>query len=401
MDNYIGLSPLCSAYMQSGLITLENYLTESCRYVAPKLGIVLYLMRECVRVDELISRLSYVSGCDKAASEKIIEKAAAELKGYVVYGERQFSTGRIDLEINEVLKAKSLEVENLKPSFPEEIIFNVTNKCLRRCIYCEVSAEYSLLGDLEEDNFFSSEENILKIINEFHEDSLPRIVSVLGGEPLLHPMLPFIVQKLKERKVRVNISTKGTGRYELLEEVLEAGAQEMSFSLDSTDRTMVNSLVGSKTAYDEIMKCIEIAKGYNTELSVTSILTSANIQEIPRLIEFCLENNMHHIHFIAVRPQGRCSGKLAITSQQKTDIYGCLSRAREQCGEALKILYTFNQDNCSDGICDGCMNKIKRIAVRPDGQLVSCDGRVCGNALRDSISGVWNSNMFAYNISSL
>ncbi|OPX45157.1 cyclic pyranopterin monophosphate synthase [Ruminiclostridium hungatei] len=401
MDNYIGLSPLCSAYMHGGLITLENYLTESCRYVAPKLGIVLCLMKECIRVDELASRLSYVSNCDRTVSEKIIETAAAELKGYVVYEEKQFSTGRIELEIKDVLKAKSLEVQNLKPSFPEEIIFNVTNKCFRRCIYCEVSAEYSLSGDLEENNFFDSEENILKIIHEFSEELRPRIVSVLGGEPLLHPRLPFIVKKLREKNVRINISTKGTGRYEVLEEVLEAGAHEISFSLDSTDRAIVNDMVGSKTAYDEIMSCIEIAKGYDTELSVTSILTSANFREIPRLIEFCLQNNMNHIHFIAVRPQGRCSGKLAISAEQKVEIYRCLSKAREQCRGALKILYTFNQDNCSDGICDGCMNKIKRIAVRPDGQLMSCDGRVCGNALRDSISGVWNSDMFAYNISSL
>jgi MoaA/NifB/PqqE/SkfB family radical SAM enzyme len=401
MDTYIGLSPLCSAYMHSGLITLENSLTESCRYLTPKLGILLCLMKECIKVDDLATKLSYVSNCNIATSEKIIEKADNELKGFVLSDSKCFPTGKIEFDIKDVLKAKSLKVENLKPSFPEEVVFNVTNKCGRRCIYCEVSAEYSTSGDLEEYNFFNSKENVLKVINEFSGGSKPKVISVLGGEPLLHPNLPFIVKKLKEKNIKINITTKGTGRYDAIREVLSTGVDEISFSIDSTDRDTVNHMVGSKTAYDEIMKCIEIAKGFDAELSITSIITSANLTEIRKIIEFSLKNRISVIHFIAVRPQGRCTSKLAISREQKDELYSYLSHAKEQYRGALKILYTFNADNCSDGICDRCMNKIKRISIKPDGQLVSCDGRVCGNALHDSISGIWNSNMFSYDISSL
>lgn len=401
MNTYIGLSPICSVYMHNGLVALENSLTESCRYLAPKLGIVLYLMRSCIKFDDLAANLSYISNCDITTSEKIIQKAADELKGLVLTDDRCFPTGKIDLDIKEVLKAKRLDVENLKPSYPEELVFNITNKCRRKCIYCEVSAEYSMSEVLEENNFYSSKENVIKVINEFNDGYKPKIISVLGGEPLLHPNLPFIIKKLKDENVRVNITTKGTGDYEALKLVLEAGADKISFSMDSTDRDMVNHMVGSKTAYDEIIKCIEIVKESDAELAVTSIITSVNFTEIHNLIEFCLKNGMSGIHFIAVRPQGRCSTKLAISGEQKNEIYSYLSKAKEQYREDLKILYTFNADNCSDGICKGCMNKIKRISIKPEGQLVSCDGRVCGNALHDSIRDIWNSNMFSYDISSL
>ena len=80
----------------------------------------------------------------------------------------------------------------------------LTERCVRKCPYC-FAKEYM---EEKDDNLFLSWQNIIYLADLF-EISREKHISLLGGEPTLHPDFPDIVDYLIKRKFYVNIFTSG------------------------------------------------------------------------------------------------------------------------------------------------------------------------------------------------
>ncbi|MDR0206324.1 MAG: radical SAM protein [Bacteroidales bacterium] len=87
----------------------------------------------------------------------------------------------------------------------------LTEKCVRACSYC-FAKEY--LKESKENVL--SWENLIYVADLF-EASNERHISLLGGEPTLHPDFVDFVLYLFERKLKVNVFTSGIMANKILE----------------------------------------------------------------------------------------------------------------------------------------------------------------------------------------
>ena len=90
-------------------------------------------------------------------------------------------------------KIRENDLDNLTPSFPENIDLKITNYCDAGCLYChEDSTKLGLHGDLNV--------KFIETLSPFTE------LAIGGGNPLDHPeLLPFLY-KLKERNIIANLT---------------------------------------------------------------------------------------------------------------------------------------------------------------------------------------------------
>jgi molybdenum cofactor biosynthesis enzyme MoaA len=117
-------------------------------------------------------------------------------------------------------RAKKSSIES--PLIRAELI--LTNKCNLRCLYCR-----GLLPEFQQDISLSLAQDILRI---WTENKLQNI-RFSGGEPTLYPHLISLVQGCKNSGVkRIAISTNGTAILNFYKELIKAGVNDFSISLD-------------------------------------------------------------------------------------------------------------------------------------------------------------------------
>ena len=94
---------------------------------------------------------------------------------------------------------KTIKVNELK--FPFYVIWEVTNLCNSKCLYC-----YNNSGQKRKDEL--SQKFIKKICDELIINNVLR-VTLVGGEPLLSPHFRYITNRLKD-KTSLELITNGT-----------------------------------------------------------------------------------------------------------------------------------------------------------------------------------------------
>lgn len=116
-----------------------------------------------------------------------------------------------------------------------------------------------------------------------------RSVDITGyGEPTLHPEFDDIVHRLGARRVPLRFVTNGsrltTDRVDLLRSV---PIKEIVVSLNSLDPTTYRELHGRNADFDLVVtNTKDLLARRNFPVAISMVLTSRNLEDIPRLIEF-------------------------------------------------------------------------------------------------------------------
>jgi len=79
----------------------------------------------------------------------------------------------------------------------------ITNKCNKRCKGCFYQ------GELGKDEMELSD--YIRMINTGGKDLLPKRITILGGEPTMHPELPLMIAYNQSKKLKTTIYTNGYG----------------------------------------------------------------------------------------------------------------------------------------------------------------------------------------------
>jgi hypothetical protein len=106
-----------------------------------------------------------------------------------------YTNGNYQVSIyNDGTKVRENELDNLTPSFPENIDLKITDYCDRGCAFChENSTVKGLHGDILNQEF-------IKTLSPYTELALG------GGNPIDHPDLVEFLQELKDRNIIANIT---------------------------------------------------------------------------------------------------------------------------------------------------------------------------------------------------
>jgi molybdenum cofactor biosynthesis enzyme MoaA len=120
-----------------------------------------------------------------------------------------------------------------------------------------------------------------------------------GGEPTVHPGIVEIIKNAKAKGIkRIAISTNGSADFSLYKELLEAGVNDFSISLDACCAAFGDKMAGASghfnTVTDNIRKLSALT--YDT---VGIVVTDENVGELKKVVQFAHDLGVSDIRVIS------------------------------------------------------------------------------------------------------
>ena len=183
--------------------------------------------------------------------------------------------------------------------------FAITHRCNLRCAAC---ATWRLADEAKELSLGEIEE-LVALLGRLG----CKQISLSGGEPVMRRDLPQIVGLCRRAGLRARVLTNGVAMTPAIaDELLAAGLKEISFSLDSLNREVQETIDLAKGTYDtRLDNLFHLARRLPLRGAVpllNAIVNRLNIDELPRLVEFA-ERIGFYISFVPLhQPTGEQKG---------------------------------------------------------------------------------------------
>ena len=182
---------------------------------------------------------------------------------------------------------------------------DVTYECNLRCIHC--FNESGVLDDCYYDSVLDhrKKEQIILEIAKLNLGSF----CFCGGETLIE--YNFIIEMIpKIRKISpvttVSLVSNGILFTDSKAKGLKnAGLGLIQFSLDGFTDESYDFIRGSRGRLNKVKEAIKIAKNNGIEVSIATLPHKKNIQEVPDIIDFCIDQNVKEFRMQPFMPTGR------------------------------------------------------------------------------------------------
>ncbi len=265
---------------------------------------------------------------------------------------------------------------------PNYINWNFTYRCNFYCKHC-----YSrVLRSIE----LSTEDN--KKIAQKLVDSQVFQVNMGGGEPLLRDDFFEITKLLTDGGVKVNLTTNG---YKFSEETAqklkEVGLGTLFVSLDDIREEKHDEFRNKKGSFQEVKKCIDIAKEHGLEVILSTVITKQNLPVLDDIVKFAEEKNISGIDFKKIRPQGNAIKNQEHYLLDENDTNVLIEKIEKYKKESpLKIFFIYSENGIK-GVDEGCPCGRISIALLPNGDLTPCvyNQVIIGNLLESDLKTIW------------
>lgn len=190
-----------------------------------------------------------------------------------------------------------------------ELRMSVIDRCNFRCTYC--MPEDSLQGR----GVFLP---LAKLLTDHEIEDLVRIfvdmgvrkLRITGGEPLIRPGLPGLIQRLAAipKLEDIALTTNGVMLTRLAEDLVEAGLGRITVSLDTLDEAVLNQMSGGKARLDQILDGISAAEsaGFKQLKINTVVQRGVNDHTIMDLLAH-FRGSGHRVRLIEYMDVGNCN----------------------------------------------------------------------------------------------
>lgn len=157
----------------------------------------------------------------------------------------------------------------------------ITLRCNSRCSYCRA---------WRSDPYDAPLDDVKRAVLELHALGI-QVLTLTGGEPLLHPHLPEIIKESYTHGIVTAVTTNGLLLMsDTLDSVLRVGLHVMTLSLDTINPATYSALRGVRL--EPVLAGLERLLGMRQTypglaISVNCTVTRANIDELVTLVEYC------------------------------------------------------------------------------------------------------------------
>ena len=241
---------------------------------------------------------------------------------------------------------------------------SVTDRCNLRCIYCMPEEGVQHV----ERSLILQEEEILRICRVMAELGI-RKIKLTGGEPLVRPRMPQLVEKLKNMPgiEKVTLTTNGVLLKDQMSDFARAGLDGLNISLDTLDEACSRRI----TRRDELGRTLEgiseAMKYPEISLKINCVPLGIPEQDLCRVALFARDHKVH-VRFIEMMPIGMGKEFHGVSEEELLRILGeKLPRFSPYVGEPL-----------GNGECN-------RIRLTSQGFLKTCLQYAAGRDLREVI----------------
>lgn len=291
-------------------------------------------------------------------------------------------------------------------SAPVHVWWDVTRRCNFKCRHC-----YSQAGQVSVTELTTAEAK--GVIDQL---STMRIgyVYMLGGEPLMRPDLPELLEHFAVRDLPVMLNTNGWFVDEVWAQRLAGGnVRHLRFSLDGARPDTHDRFRSAPGSFERVVAAIGFARraGIPT-ISVSFTMTKENVHEVRAVVELLAGLDVDAVQFAPVADTGRAADQQFALDAQDTRRVG---QVLESCvSEFSKAIHVYSVDGTYDKPCTrcvhagtvmpafmGCQAGRTCFCLDWDGNVIPCllwrDHRA-GSVREQSLSEIWDRSQLFQNL---
>ena len=178
------------------------------------------------------------------------------------------------------------------------VVWNITRTCNLRCIHCYADSHAERYpGEL-------NWEQCCEVIDDLAAYKVNALL-LSGGEPLLHPQLPQLLERSTERGLKVTISTNGTRiTPDLARRFKELGVAYVGISLDGIGEVH-DQFRGVQGAFEGAIRGFRLCEEVGQKTGLRLTLTRNNVQSMEQILGFIEQENIQRVCFYHLVPTGR------------------------------------------------------------------------------------------------
>lgn len=179
----------------------------------------------------------------------------------------------------------------------KELVMDITNKCPMSCLHCSANSSPAL-------NRFISYEKAVEIISDARGLGV-EILSLTGGEPLLHPRLPDMISYAYQigcTDIRLFTSGFGVCDWGALK---SAGLKKVFFNLQAANAELHDHIASTKGSFNMVMKQVVEAKRVGLYVGFHFVPMKPNWRELPEVVKLAKKLNVDEVGVLRFVPQGR------------------------------------------------------------------------------------------------
>ncbi len=272
---------------------------------------------------------------------------------------------------------------------PKFFIFDLTQACNFRCVYCFRHLDKQA-GTISKENIIAISNYIIDYCKTHNQKDI--CIQPWGGEPLLafdKIMLMDDIFKSNGLKPLISIETNGALITEKLAEDASKRNIRLGLSIDGIEhiQNKQRPQLNGKNSFEPLMKGIEILRKFDNlkNFGVVTVLTNQSFPYLAEIMDFFakeLKIRVFKLNLIKDNPvmqdKGLCLSESQISESQKIVVKKLIELNQQgyeitelNVQEKLQNLLLRSKSNIC--ISRGCMGGTKMIAFDQDGLIYPCD----------------------------
>lgn len=244
--------------------------------------------------------------------------------------------------------------------------FSITDKCNMNCLYCHREGCDPLEGRVEGTAGSSNGMDVEDFRTLLDVCEGIEIVKITGGEPFMSPELENVCELIKEKGLKVSITTNGSM-------MRPVEARRINISLPSLKPEVYRAITGNDIS--AVKEGIKMCEGWGQLSKINAVmLKGLNEKEVWDMVEFCAGLGTR-LQLIELLPHTTALNKYFFPLEGLEKQFESMAEGvRERQMHGRKV-YTINGTEVELVRCFGnpafCM-KCNRLRVTADGKLKPC-----------------------------
>lgn len=235
-------------------------------------------------------------------------------------------------------------------------------------------------------------------------------IGFTGGEPLLRSDMPLLIKHARSYGIPVTLNTNGIllNNATILNRVVESDPTNINISLDGCCRETHDRLRGREGLFDKTVSGIRLladnigAAGSNTKITIVTVVSDANSEEIEAIAELANRTGAHRIGFMPLHNYDAASCSVA-RSDKLTGISRRLKAIKSiPLENSSRFVESFDLAVSGEPFPAVCNAGYTSLFVDPYGRIAPCLGYLQMGKWTDNIrmgttlTELWKSDGYAH-----
>ena len=287
------------------------------------------------------------------------------------------------------------------------LFFEMTDQCNLNCLHCGSSCTGNNHTYLEYDLI----ERVMRSVAERYDPN--RImISITGGEPMLHPDIYKTIMLARELGFAVGMTSNGTLINERAAKALAfSGLDTIAISLDGIEETH-DAFRQSLGSFSRAMYGVHTLRNVGIEAQAITVIHKGNINQLEEMFDFFRSDGFYSWRVVNIEPIGRANSNSELILEQAEMKYllDFIRQKRFDNDNEMDVTYgcshflTYDYEREVRDFYFQCAAGTQVASIMANGGIAACldiermPELIQGNAYTDDFVDVWENrfNVFRY-----